>query len=85
MAHDSVDEVIHHGGDAVNASKSVVKREFFRWLHNESSPYRSPPYQCSVAVKGGLVAGYLRDWRVAIPYGRRSMQYIAGTNGCLDV
>ena len=39
--HDSVDEVIHHGGDAIDTPKSVVKREFFRWLHNKFSFYRT--------------------------------------------
>jgi hypothetical protein len=29
VCHDSVDEVVHHGGDAVDAAKSVVERELF--------------------------------------------------------
>jgi hypothetical protein len=29
VCHDSVDEIIDHGGDAVDSAKSVVKRGLF--------------------------------------------------------
>src|SRR5258708_7260078 len=31
--HDSVNEVVHHGSDAIHATKSVVERGLFHWLH----------------------------------------------------
>src|SRR5713101_1699759 len=31
--HDSVNEVVHHGSDAIHATKSVVERGLFQWLH----------------------------------------------------
>jgi hypothetical protein len=37
VCHDSVDEVVHHGGDAVDAAKSVVERELFCLGHDKSS------------------------------------------------
>ena len=36
--HDPVDEVIYHGGDAINSTQSIVKRALFRWRHREFSP-----------------------------------------------
>src|SRR5260370_1092839 len=31
--HDSVNEVVHHGSDAIYSTKSVVERGLFQWLH----------------------------------------------------
>ena len=42
--HDSVDEVVYHSSDAINAAKSMVEREFFCWLHDDS-PYSLTLYQ----------------------------------------
>src|SRR5260370_13887110 len=39
--HDSVNEVVHHGSDAIHATKSVVERGLFQWLIWRSEEHTS--------------------------------------------
>src|SRR5690348_3484790 len=36
FAHDSVDQIVYYGSDAIDATKSVVERGLLCWLHDES-------------------------------------------------
>ncbi len=65
---DAVDEVVYHGCDAIDATKSVIKRGLFWQLHNElpnsAATYRNGIEDLPVQILAqGHIHGKARDSR----------------------
>jgi hypothetical protein len=51
--HDSVDEVVYHGGDAIDATKSFIQRWSFLWLQVNllSAGHRTRTIQQNISLR----------------------------------
>src|SRR5437016_6073598 len=77
--HYPVDQVVYHGCDAVDATKSVVERGLFRWLHANLLLSWNPDYKTKkpVSTRRKILTGrhhYYREVVARRTFGRLTGQ-----------